>query len=31
MISMAAQAREELEAMFARDAEILTEERNGGG
>ena len=30
MISMAAQAREELEAMFARDAEILTEERNGG-
>jgi glutathione-regulated potassium-efflux system ancillary protein KefC len=30
MISMAAQAREELEAMFAHDAEIQSRERDGG-
>ncbi|RJF95390.1 glutathione-regulated potassium-efflux system protein KefC [Noviherbaspirillum saxi] len=30
MISMAAQAREELEAMFARDAEILSGDKDGG-
>jgi glutathione-regulated potassium-efflux system ancillary protein KefC len=30
MISMAAQAREELEAMFAQDLEILTREGDGG-
>ena len=31
MISLAAQAREELEEMFARDAEALKNERSGGG
>ncbi|MFC7517449.1 glutathione-regulated potassium-efflux system protein KefC [Herbaspirillum sp. GCM10030257] len=30
MISMAAQAREELENMFARDAEIVTENKDSG-
>jgi glutathione-regulated potassium-efflux system ancillary protein KefC len=30
MISMAAQAREELEAMFARDADIIAGEHEGG-